>query len=124
MSIVTLVVFYVIPTSKVQTRGGGFTDLQKAPQLNGPILEQYGQWLWRLGHGSLGRSFFSRRTVTSIVGAAAPVTIWLTLGGAVVWMLIALPLGILSALRPRWLLDRGATTSCSSVSPCTRSGSA
>jgi peptide/nickel transport system permease protein len=39
---------------------------------------------------------------------AAPVTASLVLGGAVLWMLIALPIGILSALRPKSLLDRGA----------------
>ena len=43
-----------------------------------------------------------------IVKAAAPVTISLVIGGAILWMLIALPIGILSALRPRSLLDRGA----------------
>ena len=37
---------------------------------------------------------------------AAPVTASLVFGGAVFWMLIALPVGILSALRPRSLLDR------------------
>jgi peptide/nickel transport system permease protein len=37
---------------------------------------------------------------------AAPVTASLVIGGAVLWMLIALPIGILSALRPRSLLDR------------------
>jgi peptide/nickel transport system permease protein len=37
---------------------------------------------------------------------AAPVTASLVLGGAVIWMLIALPIGILSALRPKSLLDR------------------
>ena len=37
---------------------------------------------------------------------AAPVTASLVLGGAVLWMLIALPIGILSALRPNSLLDR------------------
>jgi peptide/nickel transport system permease protein len=41
-----------------------------------------------------------------VVLNAAPVTASLVFGGAVVWMLIALPLGILSALRPRSLLDR------------------
>ena len=35
-------------------------------------------------------------------------TISLVLGGALVWMLIAVPVGILSALRPRSLLDRFA----------------
>jgi len=110
LSLVTFIVFYVIPTQEVQVRGGGFTDLRKASQLNGAITHQYAQWLWHLGHGSLGRSFFSRRTVNSIIGDAAPVTIWLTAGGAVMWMLIALPLGVLSALHPRSLIDKGATT--------------
>ena len=37
---------------------------------------------------------------------AAPLTASLVSGGAILWMLIALPIGILSALRPRSLLDR------------------
>jgi peptide/nickel transport system permease protein len=57
---------------------------------------------------SLGRSFTNRLSVNYVVGQAAPVTASLVLGGAVFWMLLALPIGILSALRPRSLLDRGA----------------
>ena len=34
----------------------------------------------------------------------------LVIGGAFFWMLIAIPIGVLSALRPRSLLDRGAMT--------------
>ena len=34
----------------------------------------------------------------------------LVFGGAIAWMLIALPIGILSALRPRSLLDRASMT--------------
>jgi peptide/nickel transport system permease protein len=37
---------------------------------------------------------------------AAPVTGSLVFGGAVLWLLISIPIGILSALRPRSLLDR------------------
>jgi peptide/nickel transport system permease protein len=44
--------------------------------------------------------------VNAIVGQAAPVTLSLVLGGAIVWMLIAIPVGVLSAVRPRSLLDR------------------
>ena len=40
---------------------------------------------------------------------AAPVTFSLVAGGLVVWLLIAVPLGMLAALRPRSLLDRGAS---------------
>jgi peptide/nickel transport system permease protein len=38
------------------------------------------------------------------------VTASLVIGGAVMWLLIALPIGVLSALRPRSLLDRTSTT--------------
>src|SRR5207244_11347719 len=59
---------------------------------------------------SLGRSFVNRRPVNSMVGEAAPVTASLVIGGAILWMLIAIPIGILSALRPRSLLDRISMT--------------
>jgi peptide/nickel transport system permease protein len=57
---------------------------------------------------SLGRSFTNRLSVNYVVAQAAPVTASLVFGGAILWMLIALPVGILSALRPRSLLDRFA----------------
>jgi peptide/nickel transport system permease protein len=59
---------------------------------------------------SLGKSFVSNQTVNRIVANAAPETASLVLGGVVIWMLIALPIGILSALRPRSLLDRTTMT--------------
>jgi peptide/nickel transport system permease protein len=109
LSLVTFIIFYVIPTNRVQVRGGGFTDLQRASQLSGPIVEQYLQFVWHIGQGSLGNSFFSRRSVNDILLDAAPVTLSLTIGGAIVWLVIALPIGVFSAMRPRSLLDRGAT---------------
>jgi peptide/nickel transport system permease protein len=109
LSLVTFIIFYVMPTEQVQVRGGGFTDLRRASQLNGPIFQQYGEWVWHVANGSMGKSFFSRRDVNEIIGAAAPVTISLIIGGAIMWMLIAVPLGVLSAMRPRSLLDRTAT---------------
>jgi peptide/nickel transport system permease protein len=46
--------------------------------------------------------------VNDVVKRAAPVTISLVIGGAILWMLVAVPIGILSALRPRSLIDRAA----------------
>ncbi len=57
-------------------------------------------------HQNLGKSFVTRRSVNTLVLNAAPVTASLVFGGAFFWMLIALPVGILSALKPRSLLDR------------------
>src|SRR2546427_13174262 len=71
------------------------------------MIVQYGRFLGRLVvHQSLGRSFTNRQNVTQEVLHAAPVTASLVFGGAVLWLLIAIPIGILSALRPRSLLDR------------------
>ncbi len=79
--------------------------------LDRPIYDQYWLFLSRLVfHGNLGHSFYNRQSVNTIVGAAAPVTASLVFGGAFFWMLLALPIGILSALRPRSLLDRGSMT--------------
>src|SRR6266511_6371065 len=76
-----------------------------------PVPVQYGFFVKRLVvNQSLGRSFANRQDVNQIIAQAAPVTASLVLGGAILWMLIAIPLGILSALRPRSLLDRTSMT--------------
>ncbi len=48
--------------------------------------------------------------VNDIIAARAPVTASLVFGGAIFWLTLSIPIGILSALRPRSLLDRGAMT--------------
>ena len=78
-------------------------------RLHGSMLGQYGHYVWRmLRHGDLGRSYGNREAVTTRLLRAAPVTLSLVAGGLVVWILIAVPLGLIAALRPRSLLDRGA----------------
>ena len=111
ISLFTFVVFFMIPQPKVRAPGRGGNadteDIRNSFRLHGPVYQQYGQFVYRfVRHGSLGRSYFNRQSVSSIIARAAPVTISLLIGGAVVWMLIALPIGLLSALRPRSLLDR------------------
>jgi peptide/nickel transport system permease protein len=59
---------------------------------------------------SLGNSFYNRQPVNTLVLNAAPVTASLVLGGVVVWLLLSIPIGVLSALRPRSLLDRASMT--------------
>jgi peptide/nickel transport system permease protein len=110
---VTYVIFFVIPQDPARTACG-----QRATQecivrarhflgLDKPLPVQYLGFLDRLVvHHSLGRSFTTRQSVNSVVLQAAPVTASLVFGGAVLWLLVSIPAGILSALRPRSLLDR------------------
>src|SRR4029079_9514819 len=77
--------------------------------LDRPIYVQYGRFLWKLVyHHDLGKSFVTRQSVNKTVLAAAPVTASLVIGAALLWLTISIPIGILSALRPRSLLDRFA----------------
>ena len=112
MSFITYLIFFVIPT-EASTIGRGQAsetiDLRTVIPLEGSLLQEYGQWVGRVLQGDLGYSYVTRRDVSEIILQAAPVTASLVLGGAIVWMLIAIPVGLLSAMRPRSLVDRGAT---------------
>ena len=134
VTVVTYVIFFIIPANPAQLVAGKsatLEDIQRAEKFLGtdkPVYIQYIRFLNRLSpvgkeedkaspgdyHGwgvkapSLGTSFATRQDVNKIVGRAAPVTASLVLGGAVLWMLVSLPIGVFSALRPRSLLDRGA----------------
>ena len=115
VTVVTYVIFFIIPANPaalVAGKSATLEDIQRAEHFLGtdrPVYIQYAKFIDRLVlHQSLGTSFATRQDVNDIVGRAAPVTASLVLGGAVFWMLLALPVGIMSALRPRSLLDRAA----------------
>ena len=115
ITVVAYVIFFIIPVNPAALACGQratpecIANAKENLGLNSPVYVQYGRFLWRLvGHQDLGKSYFNRQSVNETVMNAAPVTASLVLGGAILWMLIALPIGILSALRPRSLLDRTA----------------
>jgi peptide/nickel transport system permease protein len=117
VTLVAYVLFFLIPNDPAKLVAGKAAtdaDVKRAAHFLGtdrPIYVQYAKFLDRLIiHQNLGFSFANRQSVNSIVGNAAPVTASLVFGGVIVWMLIALPVGILSALRPRSLLDRLSMT--------------
>ncbi len=113
LTMITFTIFFVLPSDEVRLRRGEVTataTIRDAIELHGPIYSEYGQFLWGIvRHGSLGHSFVNEREVTEILVEAAPVTASLVFGGVIVWMLIALTVGVVSAVRHRSLFDRTAT---------------
>jgi peptide/nickel transport system permease protein len=122
-TLVTYVIFYAIPVDPARTVCGQRATpecIHRAADFlgtNRPFYYQYYKFVYRLMpfslHGgphahepNLGRSFTNRLSVNYVVGQAAPVTGSLVLGAVILWLLISMPIGILSALRPRSLLDR------------------
>ena len=110
---ITYLIFFVIPADPAKQMCGRACTQEQVERvahrlhLDEPVWEQYGRFLWNLvAHHSLGTSYVQRVEVNHLIGNAAPVTASLVFGGAVFWLLLSIPIGILSALRPRSLLDR------------------
>ena len=113
VTLVTYVIFFLVPSDPARLAAGKAAtqaDIDRVRVFLGldkPVWEQYLRFLERLVvDRSLGTSFANRQSVNTIVAEAAPVTASLVAGGAILWLTVSIPAGILSALRPRSLADR------------------
>src|SRR3954452_13599596 len=78
--------------------------VRKALGLDDPLWTQYVHYLSRLAHGDLGRSFRTQDLVSSEIMTRYPATIELALGAMFIALLVAFPLGIVSAIyRNSWI---------------------
>jgi peptide/nickel transport system permease protein len=68
--------------------------------LDKPIPVQYGIWLGHVARGDFGTSWSSKQSVWSLIERRFEATLLLTLGATLVGIAIALPVGILSGIRP------------------------
>ncbi len=114
-TLVTYLIFFVIPndpagiTAKYVLTPALLEHIHHELHLDVPVYQQYWIFLWNMiRHGSLGYSFANGASVRWIIGQDAPVTASLVLGGAFLWLAVSIPIGILSALRPRSPADRAA----------------
>ena len=95
----------------MQGRLGGLGQVDRAALeqmlgLDQPVYVQYGRWLGDiLLHGSLGRSLMGDWSVEEKILARLPVTIELGVLSIVIGLLIALPVGIYSAIRQDTAVD-------------------
>jgi peptide/nickel transport system permease protein len=114
VSFLTFVIFNVFPSADpAALRAGRNATPALVHQirinlgLNKPFYTQF--WIYLKGlveHFNLGYSYYNSESVKSEIFSRMPATISVTVGGFIVWMLIGLPVGIVSAIRPRSILDR------------------
>ena len=74
-----------------------------------PVPEQFALWAGGVLRGDLGTSFYQRRPVTDLFWSRFPPTLWLALSAQLLALIIAVPTGIVSAIRPNSLWDRSMT---------------
>jgi len=74
--------------------------------LNQSIAAQYWRFLRQLFTGNLGYSYFTQESVNTMIRQDLPPTISLVIGGVVLWLIVGLGVGIISATRARSTFDR------------------
>jgi peptide/nickel transport system permease protein len=122
VSLFTFVVFVKLPSGDPIARAVG---RHPSPELVAEVRENFGLdrplyiQYWRFAQGMIPWPglflnedvYFSYRTRASVKEAMLnrlPVTLALTIGAAILWLLIGIPIGIVSAIRRGSLIDRGA----------------
>jgi peptide/nickel transport system permease protein len=81
-------------------------DLRQEMGLDRPWYQQYGDWLWDVAHGDLGRSLTeSRLPVTTELDRRLPITGELLVMTMIMALLLGIPPGVISAIRPGTPLD-------------------
>src|SRR5262244_514170 len=85
-------------------------NLRKQFGLDDPIPVRYARWFTSMLKGDWGFSFVSRVDVLTLIRQRLPTTLFVLGSAQLLGLLVALPIGIYSALRPYSLFDQIATT--------------
>ena len=111
VSFLTFVMFRVIPGDAavficgIECTPEVLQEVRQEWGLDQPWYQQYGDWLWGVLHGDLGRSFLTKLPVTTELGRRLPVTAELLVMTLFLSLLLGIPPGVLSAIRPGTVVD-------------------
>lgn len=86
-------------------------QLKKNLGLNEPIYTQYVKWFGNVLQGDLGRSIATKEPVTRSIGSALPKTLSITVLAFIIGVAIAVPMGMLAALKRGSVFDYAASVS-------------
>jgi len=124
ITLVTFVIIQLAPgnpaTLKIQmTRQGGVTDqavaqaiveqTRKLYGLDKPLLVRYGIWLKQIATLNFGNSYKDHRPVMEKIWEAMPITLQISLLSIFLSYLIAIPMGVYSAVKQDSAVDRVST---------------
>ena len=114
ISFLTYIIFYTLPAADPAALRAGrqpspelLASIRETLGLNDPWYVQYGKYLERLVfHFDFGYSYQNNVSVKSQIFDRLPVSATLAGGAAVVWLLIGIPVGIISAIKRGTWMDR------------------
>ncbi|MEA2597735.1 MAG: peptide/nickel transport system permease protein [Thermomicrobiales bacterium] len=114
-AIVFMVVYFIPGDAAMVVLGQSATPerleaMRHRMGLDEPLPIRYGLWLKQIAQGDLGQSLVYQLSVWTLIGRAFPITLYLTLFSLLIAVAIALPAGMLAALKRNSWIDLVATT--------------
>jgi peptide/nickel transport system permease protein len=110
VTLICFLIFFALP----RNQPGSNRQATVAPNLNAAydlnsdsLPRQYVTFVEHVVRGDFGESLRTPEKVRQMIHDSAPVTLSLIIGGTILWLLIAFPIGILSAIYPRSFVDKG-----------------
>ncbi|WP_340371919.1 nickel ABC transporter permease [Peribacillus sp. FSL E2-0218] len=99
-------VLSILQVDDVSITNEQVNELREELGFNEPLLVQYGHWFMNFIHLDFGRSYLTNQPVMEMIMSGLPATLELAIGGLLVMLIIALPLGSLAALHRGRLIDQ------------------
>ena len=105
ISVIVFGLSHLIPGDPVLVLLGQDATPAEAARLRGvlgldqPLPVQYARWLVRAMQGDLGRTLFGGQAVSDLLRQALPATLELSIAAFILSLVVALPLGIIAAVR-------------------------
>jgi len=115
ISMLVFALFFVAPGDVARTIAGRQATpetvalIQHRLGLDLPIWQQYVGFVGRALRGDLGYDYYHQVPVTTVIATAAPITLSLVVGAAIMWLALGVFNGVMSAIRPRSFVDRALT---------------
>ncbi len=121
ITLVTFAIFFLLPSSDPAITFAGrqptdelIAEVRRQFGLDKSVPDQYFLFVRRLvlgdefGWPGFGESFYTRSAIRDEIFSRLGVTVQLAIGGAVFWLVLGIPIGIISALKRGTKVDRAA----------------
>ena len=106
ITFLAFLLIYLSPSDPVSVRmsAGGISvspeimeSMRRSMGLDRPLLIQYGDWLWNILHGNMGKSYITDADVLDQILKAVPYTLKMAGASLLLTLCISIPVGILTA---------------------------
>ncbi len=118
VSLLTFLFFYIFPAADPAVLRAGrnaspqtIAFIRHELGLDQPVYTQFYNYMKGIIlHGNFGYSYYSGASVIGLIKDRLPATLSLTIGAVLFWLLAGIPVGIISAVKSRSMVDRSAMT--------------